>query len=59
MTNLRAARFAALKPTKLERDAQLSRESKGRIRRFRLHNHYRRNAQQAARWTATLLKETA
>lgn len=40
MTNLRAERFAALKPTKLERDAQLSRESKERIKRFRLRSRF-------------------
>lgn len=56
MTNQRAARFV-LKPTKIARDAQTSRESKERLRRFRLRRDFQSSAQQAAAWADNLLKE--
>jgi len=55
MSNQRAQRFT-LKSTKLTRDAQLSRESKDRVKHFRLnpktHVH---NLQQAQQWADSLL----
>jgi hypothetical protein len=56
VTNQRAARFV-LKPTKIARDAQTSRESKARLRRFALRRGFRSSAQQTVQWADNLLKE--
>jgi hypothetical protein len=51
MTNQRADRFTE-KLTKLARDAQLSKESKERIRRFRLRVHVNRRMLRQLKETA-------
>jgi len=53
----RADRFTTARYTKLERDAQLSRESKERMKRFRLRNTHSRKQEQTIRLLK--FKETA
>lgn len=54
----RALRFTQT-PTKLSRDAQLSRESKTRLIRFKLRRTHQHYAQLAVRWAAAIATKEA